>query len=423
MRNILVDNYILNPKNYSPNLKLANWYLKIEQYSAAIMHYMKCLEADDLEDNNYAVKYHCLCAMSWCYWKLDHRWLGEMQYARFAKAECPDRPEAYYMLCRIWIDKLEHDGCFEDGEWIQVYENARIGILYAQMQDQLENIYYPGIEYLKLFYAISLLRLNKHDELKQFLSETEFTKLDDDYLMNSVQYIYNELRIWNPYFGYSQDNDYDHLKIKFPGVDRLKYNSSESMQDMFVLTALDGQTDGYYIEIGAGDWRYGNNTLLLEQLGWKGVSLEYNSWLNNEFNLHRQNRCLNVDATQLDYRDLIDKYFGKDVDVIDYVSVDIDPAENTLKALYALPFHNTKFRCITFEHDAYQAGDDVKTQAKNYLLSKGYELIAEDVKFNNQCSFEDWYIYPGLVEGDTVAKLKDAFKDSDGIVYRMFYNL
>ena len=29
---------------------------------------------------------------------------------------------------KIWIDKLEHDGCFEDGEWIQVYENAFIAI-------------------------------------------------------------------------------------------------------------------------------------------------------------------------------------------------------------------------------------------------------------------------------------------------------
>ena len=47
------------------------------------------------------------------------------------------------------------------------------------------------------------------------------------------------------------------------------------MQDMFVLSMLDGKRNGVYVEIGADKPKIINNSYLLERkFGWRGVSFE-----------------------------------------------------------------------------------------------------------------------------------------------------
>ena len=47
------------------------------------------------------------------------------------------------------------------------------------------------------------------------------------------------------------------------------------MQDMFVLSMLDGKKNGVYVEIGADQPRVISNTYLLEtEFDWMGVSFE-----------------------------------------------------------------------------------------------------------------------------------------------------
>ena len=73
------------------------------------------------------------------------------------------------------------------------------------------------------------------------------------------------------------------------------------------------------------------------------------------------------------------------------MSVDIEPASNTYKALTKFPLDYYRFSVITFEHDSYVSGSHYKNLAKEYLISNNYRLIAEDVcNVNNP--FEDWYI-------------------------------
>ena len=72
-------------------------------------------------------------------------------------------------------------------------------------------------------------------------------------------------------------SQYKTLKKKFKGAINVTNNYSQCYQDLFVLTALDGKKDGNYIEIGAGRPYYGNNTALLKQWGYKGVSLDISS--------------------------------------------------------------------------------------------------------------------------------------------------
>ena len=49
---------------------------------------------------------------------------------------------------------------------------------------------------------------------------------------------------------YFRDN-YENLKTKFTGAENIENNWSQSMQDMFVLSMLDGKKNGVYVEIGA----------------------------------------------------------------------------------------------------------------------------------------------------------------------------
>ena len=54
--------------------------------------------------------------------------------------------------------------------------------------------------------------------------------------------------------------DYENLRFKFSGSENIENNYSQSMQDMFVLSMLDGKKNGVYVEIGADKPRVINNS-------------------------------------------------------------------------------------------------------------------------------------------------------------------
>ena len=73
-------------------------------------------------------------------------------------------------------------------------------------------------------------------------------------------------------------NNYENLKTKFTGAENIENNWSQSMQDMFVLSMLDGKRNGIYVEIGADQPRVISNTYLLEKdFDWSGISFELDS--------------------------------------------------------------------------------------------------------------------------------------------------
>lgn len=413
----LVNKWALNQEDIQANIELAEEYIKLKQYSAAFTHYMKA--AENSPEELYMVHYHCLMMIAYIYQQEGHRWKSVTQFCRFAKACQPDRPEAYYILADTLADELYHNGIYEQWGWIEVYENARIGIMYAESNPQPESYYYRGWDRLYVLYGIALLRLNKHSELKAMLATHEFKDLSDDYVMNTVDFLYNELRLWNPYMSYHVQNDSDNVINPFPGIDKITKNYSQAMQDMFVLTALNGKTNGSYLEIGSADPIYGNNTNLLEsEFGWEGISIDFDPKFVNQFNLVRRGKALCLNALDVDYLDLIYNKFGK-VNEVDYLQLDIDPAENTLNALYRIPFDAVKFNCITFEHDSYQAGNGVRDASREFLTKYGYILVAPDIKCNNQNAFEDWWVHPSIGE-DIIAKLSMASTSSNGIAKDMF---
>ena len=66
--------------------------------------------------------------------------------------------------------------------------------------------------------------------------------------------------------------DHYRLRHNFSGSEKIKTNWSQSMQDIFVLSMLDGKRNGVYVEIGADKPKIINNSYLLEKkFGRRGV--------------------------------------------------------------------------------------------------------------------------------------------------------
>ena len=193
-------------------------------------------------------------------------------------------------------------------------------------------------------------------------------------------------------------NNYENLKTKFTGAESIENNWSQSMQDMFVLSMLDGKRNGVYVEIGADQPRVISNTYLLENnFDWSGVSFELDADKVTYFNSIRKNKCLSEDATLYNYKSLFEeRNYPKQ---IDYLQLDIDPAEGTLRALKALPLDDYRFSVITYETDVYSSGADIQDEQIDILESHGYQLVAKNVKCEGN-PYEDWWIDPAIVSED-----------------------
>ena len=198
--------------------------------------------------------------------------------------------------------------------------------------------------------------------------------------------------------------EHERLKHQFPGSGGVKFNWSQSMQDMFVLMALDGKRNGVYVELGADLPRIINNTYLLEtEFDWAGVSFEYDAEKVAFFNTIRRNKCICTDATTFDYKFLFEeRNYPKQ---IDYLQLDLDPAEGTLAALKQIPLDDYRFTAITYETDVYRAGADVQDEEIEYLKSYGYELVVRNVA-NEGNPYEDWWVDPNVVDRAIIDKLK-----------------
>ena len=193
------------------------------------------------------------------------------------------------------------------------------------------------------------------------------------------------------------------LLRSFPGVERIQGNHSQLHQDMFVLAALDGLRGGTYLDIGAHEPIFINNTHLLESVfDWRGVSIELDEALVERHGNLRRNPCHCRDATQVDYDALLSAAgIGP---VVDYLSVDTDPPQVTLAALKKIPHDKYRFRVITFEHDFSSGGDVVRAESRDFLSALGYTLVVNDVAWGNRIA-EDWWVHPELTDPAVVARL------------------
>jgi hypothetical protein len=183
---------------------------------------------------------------------------------------------------------------------------------------------------------------------------------------------------------------------------------SQAGQDIFVLSFFGDDYAGYFLDIGCALPKDINNTMLLEEHGWHGVSLDINN-LTNEWKV-RNTPFVCINALECDYEKLLETH--NIPKVIDYLSLDIEGNGLRFLALKKIFEANVEFKIITIEHDAYRGyGDTERTTQRQFLTERGYFLLCSNVTITPN-PFEDWWINPKYLNKDKYLKLI-----SDGLSY------
>ena len=72
-------------------------------------------------------------------------------------------------------------------------------------------------------------------------------------------------------------------------------------------------------------------------------------------------------------------------------------------------FHFFTFGVITFEHDYYaDVTKSYRALSRNYLLSKGYVLVASNIAPDETSAYEDWWVHPKHVDSEIIKIMLNA---------------
>jgi hypothetical protein len=384
----LLNDHVLDSKNTTKIFKLAREYDKLGQGSAAITLYTR---AADMEEENELLQYKCLIFSARICERQTNRQYTMLGLLQHAAALLPHRPDAHYHLSRYYENKTD---------WRQSLIHAKLGLLRPDLI--LPELGCSGKSSLIYQSAVAAWCISGTDVCRKEVFNLKYKlHLDEEHedkingLLKTVGY---------PYAIEYTRKDLPLLKNRFKGSERINKNYSQHMQDMFVLSMLNGKENGTYLEFGSGEPFLHNNTALLETVfGWKGVSLDNRPIPSYEFSQQRKNTMLCVDATAIDYNNFFKEH--NIAEVTDYLQLDIDGP--TLSVLKKLPLNTHKFRVITFEHDTYDQGPGIRNEAREFLLSHGYILYVGDAAFNPTTPYEDWYVHPDYVDVDNAQPGKD----------------
>lgn len=393
---ILLETFVEDPADAENNFQMALYYDGIGHTASAVSFYLRTAERTDIKE----LQYECLLRASMCFSKQGTRGFTVKGLLQHAVSLLPTRPEAYYLLSRYF--ELEKN----DGHWNECYMITSIGEAVADFEPDplLTKIDYPGKYALKFQKALSSWHCGLCDDsrrlFKELLNDPDLTDQFREITISNLKWMTEKKK--DSAFPVYDKEKLSKFRFKFLGIENVKQNYSEAYQDMFVLSVLDGKKNGTYLEIGAGSPFYGNNTALLENtFQWKGFSIDIGDFAVSG---DRKNPCIIKNALEIDYYELLSA-LGDD---IDYLQIDCDPPSVTYDILLSMPWDRHRFRVITFEHDYY--ADETKSfreKSREYLKSKGYQLVVADVAPDEWRNYEDWWVHPDLVDPATIEKMSD----------------
>lgn len=167
---------------------------------------------------------------------------------------------------------------------------------------------------------------------------------------------------------------------------------SQCGQDLFVLNLLKNK-NGTFLDLGCYHPKNINNTFLLEENGWTGISLDLNDY-SKEWSV-RKNKFIQCNCLTQDYSELLNKHYSSNV--IDYLTLDMEILGDRHKLLDIILKTNYEFKIITIEHDSHlgqQYVDNEKLPQRNLLKKMGYELVCADVSHKDYPNdfYEDWWV-------------------------------
>jgi len=402
-----IKEYAYDTENIEKNYALAIIYDSMGQTASAILFFLRTAELVIEQSGDKLLAYECLLKCANCYNKQGNRRHTVTILIKHALCLLPKRPEAYYIYSKLM--EVAH-------EYVESYTYAQMALGSCDFDGPSlrSDVGYPGIWGLIFEKAISAWHWGKGLESRRLLLDLKNNYCDvmDLEHKNVVQTNLTSLGAGpvDVAIRTYTKSLYNRLKTKFPGSENIERNFSQIYQDMFVLTCLDGKTNGTYLEIGAGAPFLGNNTALLEKFKWKGIGIEYNEKLVNEHINNRKNKVLCEDALKVNYEDLLKEISVNGV--VDYLQLDCEPSKTTFEILLSIPFEKYKFAVITYEHDHYvDMTSSYRTKSRGYLKSMGYELVAGNMSPTDFCPFEDWWVHPDLVDRSIIDKIKSPDAD------------
>lgn len=390
--------FSLDTENAEKNYNLARWYELQGHTAPALTYYLRA--AERTEDKDLA--YTALIKGYSCYNSQGSRDHSAKILLQNAISFYPQRPEAYFLLSQFYERQ-------ENWQESYIYASIGLGTCNFNLPDLPIDVDYPGKYGLIFQKAVCGYWWGKGQE-----SRILFQELIDNYKMEQMYYnivVSNITRLGSGpkeivFRQYKKEN-YDNLKFKFEGCENIEENYSQVYQDMFTLFMHNGKKNGTYLEIGSGDPFWLNNTYLLEsQFDWKGIGVEYDSTLCQKYSSNRKNPVVCQDAHKVNFKQLLNNNFiSKE---IDYLQLDCEPSESTFRVLQSLPLDEYKFAVITYEHDYYvDVSRTYRDKSREYLRSKGYELVISNVSPTSWSSFEDWWVYPDLVSRERIEQIKN----------------
>lgn len=411
----LLKRYILLPNDPETNFDLAIYYDDLGHTASALSYYLRTAErtTDDF------LRYECLLLGASCFERQGTRKFTMKGMLQQAVATLPKRPEGYYLLSRFHENNVANEG-----RWLDSYMIASQGLVVCDFDDLVPlrtEVAYPGKYGLLVQKAVVAWNCGLCDESKNIFLDLYANYDMDEYFTTLVRANLNNMGAFasKSLELYNKDK-HDSLKVKFEGSEIIEQNYSEAYQDMFVLTMHNGKRDGTYVEIGSGHPTYGNNSYLLEKdFGWRGVSLDISEEFVSAHNAERKHTCLLKDATTINYDRLMS---GLDLPTtIDYLQIDVDPADVSYKVLLSIPLEKYRFAVITFEHDHYaDPKSDVRTKSRKYLESYGYKLVAPNISPDDNRPYEDWYIHPELIDAskiELINEINDSTKKAEKYMF------
>ena len=360
-----LSTFIDDPMDPMNNYNMADKYYSEKQYAAAFSHFMRASET--AVDIRFVSR--CLLRASKAMALQGGRDSKEFDLINHALSVGYKYPEVHF------IKSMYHSW---RGQWTQCYATCCLAL---ELIDTYE-VDEPFMEYSGKESILDQKALAEYHRARYNESRTTYnTILEMDIPEVLRTKIQNKMKEFPEPYAEPITNEYNHSQI---------------FQDVFVETVMNKKENGTYLEIGAGHYSFGNNTLMLEEkYEWKGVSLEWNKDLVYKFNMNRKNQCLCADATKIDYSEIL-----KDLpSTIDYLQLDCDPPSVTFEILKLIPFDTHQFNVITYEHDYYN--DPTKSfrqKSRDYLTSKGYIMVVGDVTADReeQMNFEDWWVHPSV---------------------------
>ena len=168
-------------------------------------------------------------------------------------------------------------------------------------------------------------------------------------------------------------------------------------QDMFAYYLIGDK--GTFLDIGCYHPFQWNNTAALEMVGWTGLMFDIEEKWVNACKQNRKSEVFLVDVSSDEFANILEEKLPNKS--VDYISLDADGG--SIGALEQLLKNGYSFKCMTFEHDFYQAGSKLKTPSKLLLEDSGYVSLFEDIKLADGKIWEDWWINPKEFDEDILS--------------------